>query len=126
MSLTALAWLLLYCALLVGSVVNPLWGSLGYLLEYYQRPELRWWGDDLPDLRWNLLMSLALGGAFVLRRSSLRQMLPVKNLALPWLLGLWVVMLLVTFTVAVDFNLSYEWFVQWTKLAVIFPGQQWA
>jgi putative inorganic carbon (hco3(-)) transporter len=121
MSVTAIVWLLLYCAAAVATFSNPVFGSLGYLLEYYMRPELKWWGDQLPDLRWNLIISLALGLSFVLRRTSLRQMVAVPNPVLRWLLGLAAVMVLVSPTVAVDSSLSWEWSTQWVKMAIIFP-----
>jgi putative inorganic carbon (hco3(-)) transporter len=121
MSFTALLWLASYCAAAVGSFVNPLFGTLGYLLEYYQRPELRWWGKELPALRWNLMMSVVLGLSFLIRRGSLRELVPTRNLALRWLLTLAVIMILVTATVAVDTDRSYEWMVQWMKMAIVYP-----
>lgn len=102
MSLTALLWVTLYCAAIVFSFANPLFGSLGYLLEYYMRPSLKWWGDALPELRYNLIISVAFGAAFLLRRSSLREMVRVPNPALRFMLGLGAIMLLVTSSVAVD------------------------
>lgn len=121
MSFTALLWVVLYSSAILASIVNPIFGALGYLLEYYMRPELKWWGDELPSLRYNLIVSVVLGVTFLLRRSSLRAMAKVPNLALPWLLALGAIMLVVTPTVAVDLELSWHWSVQWVKLAVIFP-----
>ena len=58
MSLTAIVWALLYGIALLGALVNPIFGLFGYLLEYFQRPALYWWGDDLPDLRWNFTIAV--------------------------------------------------------------------
>lgn len=121
MSFTAILWAALYCTSIVMSTVNPLFGSLGYLLEYYMRPELKWWGDELPVLRYNLIISVVLGLTFLLRRSSLREMVKSPNPALRWLLALGAIMILVTHTVAIDTATSWSWTVQWTKMAVIFP-----
>lgn len=122
MSFTALLWAILYGVAIVCSLlINPLFAALGYLLEYYMRPELKWWGDELPVLRYNLIMSIVLGMAFVLHRNSLRQMQGVPNPALRWLLALAAIMLLVTSTVAVDTSISWNWMVQWVKMAIIFP-----
>ena len=121
MSFTALTWVTLYCAAIVFSFANPMVGSLGYLLEYYMRPELKWWGDELPVLRYNLIISIVLGVTFLLRRSSLREMVSVPNPALRWLLALAGVMVLVTETVAVDRATSLDWMTQWVKMALIFP-----
>lgn len=121
MSLSALAWLAMYCMAAVLTFLNPVVGMLGYLLEYYRRPELQWWRHDLPSWRWNLVISVIWGLSFLLRRSSLREMRPLKNLSLPWLLAMTVLMVLVTATFAVDPVLSQHWTIQWIKLAVIVP-----
>ncbi|MGQ0734883.1 MAG: O-antigen ligase family protein [Acidobacteriota bacterium] len=121
MSLTALFWSTLYCAAIVLSLVNPLFAALGYLLEYYMRPELKWWGDELPDLRYNLIISVVLGVTFLLRRSSLREMAPVPNTVVRWLVAQTAVMLLVNSTVALEPLVSWYWLSQWVKMAIIFP-----
>ena len=121
MSFTALLWVVLYCSAIVLSFLNPIFGALGYLLEYYMRPELKWWGDELPQLRYNLIISIVLGGTFLLRRGSLREMVPTPNPALRWLLILGCVMIGVTATVAVDGPTSVDWATQWTKMAIILP-----
>jgi putative inorganic carbon (HCO3(-)) transporter len=121
MSTTALLWVVLYCAAIIFSLVNPLFGALGYLLEYYMRPELKWWGDALPVLRYNLIISIALGATFLLRRSSLRDMAKVRNPALLWLLTLAAIMIGVTASIAISEPLSQEWSTQWIKTAIIFP-----
>jgi putative inorganic carbon (hco3(-)) transporter len=122
MSLTALFWISSYCAaILLSLAMNPLFGALGYLLEYYMRPELKWWGDDLPGFRWNLIIAIVLGVTFFLRRSSLRDMKPAINPSLRWLLALGALQLVVTLTVPVDFTYSWAWMVQWYKVALIFP-----
>lgn len=121
MSLTALTWLVLYCAAAVFTFVNPVFGALGYLLEYYMRPELRWWGDELPPLRWNLIISLAFGASFLLRRSSLPEVPALPNVAAKWLVAMASVMAVVTCTVALNFEVSLDWSTQWVKMALIFP-----
>jgi putative inorganic carbon (HCO3(-)) transporter len=121
MSITALVWISLYCLAAVGSFANPLFGALGYLLEYYMRPELKWWGHDLPALRWNLIISMVLGLTFLIRRNSLPKMAEVPNRPLKWLIALNAVMVLVTLTTAVNRTVSTDWMIQWTKLAIIFP-----
>jgi putative inorganic carbon (hco3(-)) transporter len=121
MSFTALAWVVVYGLLACASFVNPIFGMLGYFHEYYNRPELKWWGKDLPSWRWNLIIAVVLGVTFLLRRSSLREMRLLKNPALPWLLLLQVVMLVVSTFFAVRPDLSWHWTIQWSKTALIFP-----
>ena len=58
MSQTAFVWLSAYTASAFMAFVNPAYGLFGYFLDYYAHPPLRWWGDDLPGLRWSLIISL--------------------------------------------------------------------
>ncbi len=121
MSITALLWAALYGAAVIGTFFNPIFGCVGYLLEYYMRPELKWWGDQLPELRYNLIISLALGASFLLRRGSLPTMRDFRNPALLCQFGLLATMLLVTATAAVNPTVSWEYTFQWVKMALIFP-----
>ncbi len=121
MSLTTIAWTAIYGLLATASFANPLFGMLGYMHEYYNRPELRWWGDELPALRWNLMMSLAWGASLLLRQSSLRSMVATSNRALQSLLVLFAIMLVVSAVFAVNSAVSFSWAIQWSKLAIIFP-----
>lgn len=121
MSLTALFWLAIYCGLALASFVNPVFGMLGYFHEYYNRPELKWWGKDLPDLRWNFMIAAVLGVSFLLRRGSLRKMCDLRNPTIPWLLMLQVIMVIVSAMFAVSPPLSWHWTTQWAKTALIFP-----
>ena len=57
MSKTAMAWVLGIVTGTVLSFRDPIFGLLAYMFEYYNHPPLRWWGDDLPDLRWSLLIA---------------------------------------------------------------------
>ena len=121
LSFTTILWVILYVGALVGSLVNPLFGAIGYLLEYYMRPELKWWGKELPALRYNLIIAVAFGVTYLLRRDSLRQMVPVKNPLAWWLWALAGWMIVVTLGLSVSFKSSSEWLTQWFKMAVIFP-----
>lgn len=121
MSLTALVWALAYIFFAATSVLHPMFGVLGYLLEYYMRPALKWWGDELPVLRYNLIISIILAVTFLLRRGSLRQMVATPNLPVRWLAVLLCTMVAVTATVALSVDISIEWITDWTKMSLIFP-----
>jgi hypothetical protein len=55
-SQTALIFLLLYfTGLTLALTVRPMYGLYTYVAEFYVHPPSRWWGLDLPDLRWSLL-----------------------------------------------------------------------
>lgn len=55
MSLTAVAFVVVYFGLLVAALVKrPFFGLCAYLMAFYLHPPARWWGAVLPDLRWSL------------------------------------------------------------------------
>jgi probable O-glycosylation ligase (exosortase A-associated) len=66
-----LFWITTYSLGTVAAFVNPLYGTLTYMFEYYLRPGLHWWGAPLPDLRWNFIIAAIATAAFFLRRNSL-------------------------------------------------------
>ena len=114
-----LLWLLLYMGAGLFSFVNPIYGLLGYLLEYHLRPRLHWWGAVLPDFRWNLMIALVLGASYVLRSGSLPTLPSVKNPALKWLLALGLLMIPVTLVLAVRPDRSFEFVWRfWTYIVV--------
>ena len=56
MSTTAIAYLLVFGALLVAALVrHPRYGLYAYVATFYLHPVDRWWGKDLPDIRWSLI-----------------------------------------------------------------------
>lgn len=59
MSLTALAFAASYLSgLLLALFRNPLYGLYTYIAVFYLHPPARWWGMDLPDMRWSLLAGI--------------------------------------------------------------------
>ncbi|HJW12836.1 MAG TPA: O-antigen ligase family protein, partial [Albitalea sp.] len=48
------AWALLGGALLVLSVARPVWAVALYFQTFFALPQLWWWGDELPRLRYSL------------------------------------------------------------------------
>lgn len=40
------------------SLTSPVFGLYVYVATFYLHPPSRWWGNDLPDLRWSLLAGL--------------------------------------------------------------------
>jgi hypothetical protein len=56
MSLTAVLFILVFAGFLLAALVrSPVYGLYAYLATFYLHPVDRWWGRDLPDLRWALL-----------------------------------------------------------------------
>jgi len=59
MSITALGFVAIYVlGLGLSFFVNPMFGLLTYLWAFYGDPPSRWWGNDLPDLRWSLTAAI--------------------------------------------------------------------
>ena len=112
-------WLFVYFGGMIASFINPVYGVLAYLFEYYLRPGLHWWGQPLPDWRWNLIIGSVALAAFLIRRSSLRRMPSVKNAASPWLIALLACMAFVTLW-AVDPVTSWDETVAFGKLLIIY------
>ena len=116
---TTITWLLIYVGSCVMSFVNPLWGVFGYIFEYYLRPSLHWWGQPLPNLRWNLTISLVLLASFLVRRQSLPACRPVRDPVTKWLLGLVLVMIIIT-PFAASWERSYDKLVMFAKYVAIY------
>src|SRR6187549_2550319 len=95
MSKMTIAWLLAYWGGILASFVNPVYGLVTYLFEYYLRPSLHWWGKDIPHWRYSLIVSVVALVTYFANRSNLPEQ-PVKgNPALKWFLAFGVNMLLV-------------------------------
>lgn len=74
MSLTALGFLGIYVlGLVLAFARHPSFGLLSYVWAFYNLPPSRWWGSELPDVRWSLVaagvtaVALIVRGAFVPR-----------------------------------------------------------
>jgi hypothetical protein len=116
-SLTALVWVTLYSIAVLGAWFNPMYGLFGYLLEYFQRPSLYWWGRELPDLRWNFTIGAVASAAYLLRKESLPPVTRTTNVAL-FLMLLQAVNTSIVTTWAVNEQLSWNWSVTYWKLVV--------
>jgi hypothetical protein len=66
MSITALVFVGLYVAGLVAAFRNPMFGLCAYLWAFYNHPPSRWWGSELPDLRWSLIAAAVTLAAYVI------------------------------------------------------------
>lgn len=120
MSLTAVAFLCMYASgLLLALVRGPLWGLLTYFLAFYAHPPGRWWGADLPGIRWSLIAAIA-----TLVTAWLR---PRKAAGPPWH-GNWAAKLLILFAAwmwiqsawALDTSSHLDGCVLFTKYVILF------
>jgi O-antigen ligase len=118
-SITAIVWALLYCIAALGAWLNPMYGLFGYLLEYFQRPALYWWGKELPGLRYNFTIGAITAAAYLLQRESLPRTQRTTNVALILLLMQAVNTSVVSFW-AIAPELSWHWSSQYWKLVVTY------
>ena len=57
--MTAIAFLIVYCALLLAAVFGrPIYGLYGYMFAFYLHPPGNWWGHLLPSFRWAFFAGL--------------------------------------------------------------------
>lgn len=74
MSLTALAFVIMYIAGVIGALVSPVVGVLAYIIVYHVDPETQWWWTgplESLNLRLSLTLALATGLGIALRRPRL-------------------------------------------------------
>jgi putative inorganic carbon (hco3(-)) transporter len=54
MSASVIVWVATAAILLLMSVRRPVWAVALYMLTFFAAPQLWWWGDDIPQLRYAL------------------------------------------------------------------------
>ena len=58
-STTALGFIGIFSlGLILALTVRPVFGLYTYIFEFYAHPPSRWWGVDLPGIRWSLLAAV--------------------------------------------------------------------
>ena len=121
MSKTALVWLTLYAGSLFGSFLNPTYGLMGIMTEYYRRPVLQWWGDELPRLRWNFIVTTVFAVTVLMKFSDARPLERIDKSTKFWwtafAINLWLVALILPY----DRARAYEFAVYWSKVAILMP-----
>lgn len=70
MSISALVFIAIYAAGLILAFRNPVFGLCSYMWAFYNHPPSRWWGSDLPNLRWSLLAAAVTIAAYLIQRST--------------------------------------------------------
>ena len=59
MSITAIAYLLIYFSGLIVSITGrPIYGVFVYLFSFYMYAPGRWWGHEIPALRWSFIAAI--------------------------------------------------------------------
>jgi probable O-glycosylation ligase (exosortase A-associated) len=120
MSQTAFVWLVAYIASAFMAFVNPAYGLFGYFLDYYAHPPLRWWGDELPDLRWSLIISVITVVSVLIHQTKLLQFKTEPHRQAKWLIMLVLTSMMVTPTMAVVKDQSLDKTIELIKLAILY------
>ncbi len=121
MSKTAFAWLIAYVAAALLAFVHPFYGLFAYFLDYYNHPPLRWWGKDLPDLRWSLIISAVTLAAYLVTQNRLPKMRIKYHPQTKWLILFVLTSFMVTESpLAVWKAKSWDSFVDLSKFAVLY------
>jgi probable O-glycosylation ligase (exosortase A-associated) len=120
MSQTALAWVVAYTTSAFMAFVNPVYGLFGYFLDYYGHPPLRWWGKELPDLRWSLIISLITLVSVLIHQAKPLEVKTESNRQVRWLVLLVFTSFLVTPTMAVVKDQSWDKVIELIKLGVLY------
>lgn len=120
MSITALVWLIAYVGGGILSFYHPMYGLMAYFLTYYQLPKLRWWGKDLPDMRWSLMISLAWIAGYLFRHRSLPPLKVKTHPQSKWLVLFVVNAFIVSLTTAVWEEKTWETTVELLKFCVLY------
>jgi O-antigen ligase len=120
MSKTALAWVI---GLVTGTVLSfrdPIFGLLAYLWEYYNHPPMRWWGDELPDLRWSLLVASLLFTSYLFHGKTIFRREIFRHKSTQWLLIFLVIAFTVTAFLSIDPERSRGYVLDIAKLGLLF------
>ncbi len=121
MSKTALLWLALYCGSLVATWVDPMYGLIGIFTEYYRRPGYQWWGNELPNLRWNFIVTAAFAASVFVRYGDLSSLPKVHKSTLFWWAAFAVNLWLVALINPIDRVRALEFATYWSKVALMMP-----
>ena len=113
-------WLTAYTGGAVFAFVNPAYGLYTYFLVYYAHPPLRWWGNELPELRWSFIIAIVTLVAFVIRRDDLPQRTARSHPQSKWLVLLMVNVVFVDQFFAVWPEKSWEQLMDLIKFAALY------
>ncbi len=92
MTIPGLRFILMLAGFTLLAFRDPIWAMASVLFEYHNHPDLSWWGESLPDLRWTLIVSLIAIGAFFLHWGRYEHLPKLKLKHLLILFALLVVM----------------------------------
>jgi hypothetical protein len=119
-SLTAIGFVVIFLLCLgLAFARHPAFGLYAYLWVFYNHPPHRWWGVDLPDLRWSLIAALVTLIAVALKPKMVSRPHWANNWGARFL-GIFVAWLWIQSMWALDFNLHLVTVILFTKFILLF------
>lgn len=122
MSATTLAWLAALAILFVSSFKRASYAVALYMVTFLVSPEIWWWGDELPRLRWNFYAGLTVLLAVLLARtrSEWKGTSPFSTPAVPVVVFIMINAALVHVFLAANPVSSLEWLTLRYKFILLF------
>lgn len=119
MSLHSIAFIVVYITGCIVTLSNPFYGLITYLFEFYNSPNFRWWGDELPHLRWSLMIATITLVSFIINGRTLKKIKMFERSQIIWLAMLLVYMSIITMTSAVSREGSQYFLEKFFKLFIL-------
>ncbi len=108
MSATTFIFLALYFTGLILTFRHPYFGIATYIFEWHNHPPYMWWGRDLPDLRWSLLISVVTLVSLIIHYNKLAPLKRPKYSLILWLVALTAWMYFISAFFAIDPKTSFK------------------
>lgn len=120
MNLTALGFLgPFFIGLFLAFAKHPFFGLLAYIWVFYNPPASRWWGADLPDIRWSFIAGIITLIAILIQSKNDQRPSWMKNTGAQ-LLILWTVLIWIQSLWAVDLSFHMDGAILYTKYLLLF------
>ena len=119
MSITALTYLALYVIGVLGALFVD--GALGiyiYQLDYFANPAQRWWGSQLPGLRYSLIIGMMILLGYLVRARYYKENRFFASPPMKWWVAL-VVLAVLVWPIAVD-QFSHKFFLNYFIKTLVF------
>ncbi len=108
MSATTFIFLVVYFTGLFLTFRHPYFGIATYIFEWHNHPPYMWWGRDLPDLRWSLLISVVTLLSLIINYKKLAYLYKPKYSLIWWLVAMTIWMYFISAFFAIDPKTSFR------------------
>lgn len=120
MSFSAIVYLFLWTLGIGASFLkDPVYGLITYVFVYYNTPQLQWWGDQVPAIRWSLITSLAIFFSCILHSEKFAHTKFIKQPPSKWIVMFLIISMTIT-PFAVDVEQSKHFNIFLGKLLIVY------